>query len=224
MPRVPLQIVDDEDGTVLTFDRIRANTNALIYNAPSLKMDVALAPEIVMKEFVTPHQVPIHTPIIRQGKYECLPAAVAMLIGHTLFNVKRVMGKHGWCNDDRGAGFRVEQATIRDFGGDLIWAGRSVLRELGTNVPDGTVDVSSLNVEGMGHAVTWRSGEIVDPNFGNRERRYWGAEWAPWTMGARGISVFIPQVLSESFHLEIKRLRREKRWPEIAQAIRELTE
>ena len=42
------------------------------------------------------------THLIPQGKYECGAAALATLLGHTLFNVKRVLGQFGWRNDFSG--------------------------------------------------------------------------------------------------------------------------
>lgn len=222
MDRAPQKIVDDEDGTVLQLTGISYEDQMLTYAAPKhLDISIKMSPSIVMKEFVTEHRIP-QTEIVRQGKYECAAAALAMITGHTLFNVKRVMGKHGWRNDNTGASFNLVQRAARDFGCDLVYAGKKVIQIMKQDLPPGIVSIKSINVAGMGHGLAWINNEIVDPNFGSRDRRYWGAEWAPWTMGAYGIEMFLNYRLPDFIHREFKQICKRGDAEEIRRAVLEM--
>lgn len=225
MDRAPLKIVDDEDGTLLELMGIEYQDQLLTYAAPNHKdIRIKLSPSHVMKEFATERRIPEKTEIVRQGKYECAAASLAMVTGHTLFNVKRVMGKHGWRNDNSGAGFKLLQSAARDFGCDLLYAGRNVIRIMREDMPTCMVCLTSLNVPKMGHGVAWVNGEIIDPNFGDKKRRYWGAEWAPWTMGAHGIELLVPGgILKESIHKEFRQICKRGDREEIRRVVLELT-
>lgn len=222
MDRVPQRIVDDEDGMELVLTGVSYEDQLLTY-AHSGHRDVAIkmTPGIVVKEFIIESRRP-EGELILQGKYECAAAALAMILGHSLFQVKRAMGMHGWCNDDGGAGDEVLQKAAREFGRDLIYGGKRTIRAMGSDMPDAMVSVRSVNVPKMGHGVAWLNGEILDPNFGSLTRKFWGAEWAPWTMGASNVMILAKEPLSDKLHKDLKFIRNECTPEEIREVILEL--
>jgi hypothetical protein len=133
--------------------------------------------------------------VVQQGKWECMPAALAMLTGHTLFTIKRALGRHGWRNDNGGCGWEAVLPAIRDLGFDMIWLDKKRMYMLGLNeVPKCIVTVPSLNYYGHWHALTWLNGEILDPNMDRPGRLWYGAEWNPHTIGATGVEVLIKRL------------------------------
>lgn len=132
--------------------------------------------------------------IIVQGKYECAAASLAMLLGESLFSVKRAMGKAGWRNDDRGAGDQIMIEAARYLGRDILKIGRYQFDEI---TGPASVTLPSLNIKGMYHAVTWTGEEILDPNWGREGRKFWGCEWNPQTIGARSALILLPNNMTE---------------------------
>lgn len=147
-------------------------------------------------------------PIIKQGKFECASASLAMLLGHTHFMVKSVMGEHGWCNDFRGAGDDVLRATARAFGRDLVRAGRNTIRALDKDLPDCLATVPSLNYKGRYHGVARINGETIDPNFGHPTRKYWGADATLEEMETSNILILTREPLSDFEHRQIAGIRK----------------
>jgi hypothetical protein len=156
---------------------------------------------------------------VSQGKFECAPAAFSALTGHSLFQVKRVMGDAGWRNDNKGAGDRVMRAAALAFGHDLVRCGRRSILALLEKMPPCILTVPSLNYKGRAHAVTWYDSQIIDPNYGRLDRRYWSPEWAPWTIDAHDALVLTKHALTDSEHREIKRIREKAGPEEIRQTI-----
>lgn len=204
------EIDHSSKGVKLTY-RLKEYKNATI----------VLEPYAVVKMFETAIPAPQQT-VVRQGKFECAAAALAQALGEELFWVKRAMGKHHWRNDDRGASHEVMQLAAQEFGKDLIVGGRKMISALEEDFPTCCVSVPSVNVSGMGHAVSWVNGEILDPNFGDPNRKFWGPNWAPWTMNATSIDVVAKRVLSLAEHRELKELRNRASKEEIKEVIWEL--
>jgi ABC-type bacteriocin/lantibiotic exporter with double-glycine peptidase domain len=128
--------------------------------------------------------------IVTQGKYECGAAALAMATGHTLFNVKRALGRHGWRNDNYGLGSRPSIAAARDLGFDLLYVPSRVMYKF-DELPTAVLTVPSLNYKGRWHAVTWLNGEMLDPNWDHGQRKTYGREWNPFTIGASGAEILL---------------------------------
>jgi hypothetical protein len=156
-------------------------------------------PELVETDFTRRGRPEPKSDILVQGKYECGAAALAMLLGEKLFHVKRAIAKQGWRNDDAGMGDKMMIKAARLFGRDLIALNK---KEIKRNIGPCTLTISSLNVKGMCHAVTWNGKEILDPNWGRAGRKFWGCEWAPWTLDARGALVLLNRQLSEAERAE----------------------
>lgn len=204
--RAPKRIMHGPTGTLLSLKGLELGENPLAIYEDDEGAEILLLPSLIEKEYYYDRPQP-HEDLITQGKYDCAAAALAMLLGHTLFQVKSVMGEHGWRNDDKGAGDKISRATARSFGRDLVWCGRKSLARLLHLVPDGMVCVKSLNYKGMGHGVTWLNGQIIDPNYMIKERKSWGPQWAPWTMAANGVHVLAKEPLSDKFFKEFREIR-----------------
>lgn len=209
MERVPTKIVDPENGRVYKYSKTLAydEKNQLFLGYERDDGNFVLnRPHEIVRNFQFDHVEP--KKMIRQGKYECAAASLALLLGHTLFNVKRVMGQNGWRNDDKGTNDKIMRATARDFGRDLVRVGPKVIGCLKDKLPPCSVTVRSLNVEGMGHALTWIDGDIVDPNYGDLKRKFWGADWAPWTVDAHSALVLADAPLTEDQEHELKCIKK----------------
>lgn len=135
------------------------------------------------------------TYLVTQGKYDCAAASLAMLLGESLFNTKRAMGKVGWCNDDRGANDGIMIKACRLLGRDLI---EVIGKEIGKDIGPCSLTLPSLNIKGMYHAITWNGTEMLDPNYGRKDRKFWGTEWGPETIGARRALVLLDKNLTNA--------------------------
>lgn len=199
--RVP-QTLYDADGRCWTF-RERDTDPKLQYNLiyrrheeeGGIKAFGIIKPSQVETDFTRTGRPEPTQKIIRQGKWECAPASLAMLLGEKLFTVKRAMGKYGWKNDDSGASTKITIEAARYLGRDLINIERN---EIEKDMGPCLVSVNSLNVEGYSHSVTWTGKEILDPNCGYEGRKWWGPEWSPWTMNAFHCLVLLEGTLSNS--------------------------
>jgi hypothetical protein len=124
--------------------------------------------------------------VIQQGKWECYPAAVANMIGEKLFHVKRAFGKENWRNDESGAKDDVAVAALKHLG---LFAVSTT--EIPEDYEKCIVMMKSLNVKGMGHAVAYNGSQMIDPNWGREDRKWWGTEWKPRTIGAKRFLVLV---------------------------------
>lgn len=161
----------------------------ITYTMPFDTTGVVLRPQLIEVEFHSREKNPIQT-IVEQGKYECGPAALAMCTGHTLFNVKRAAGRHGWRNDSSGIGSEASHGCVQDLGFEMIYLNRWRLALL-DDVPSAILTVPSLNYKGKWHAVAWVGGEILDPNHGHPTRKTYGPEWNPHTIGCSGAEILL---------------------------------
>lgn len=168
---------------------------------------IILSPYEVELEFTRKHRNPPDAKIMVQGKYECAAASLAMLLDEKLFFVKRAMGKVGWRNDDSGANDDVMIQAARLLGRDLISLNAKDIKE---GIGPCTVTVPSLNIPGMSHSVTWNGKEILDPNWGRPGRKFWGTEWAPWTMNPQGAMYLMNRVLSESERKQVDEITKSR--------------
>jgi len=147
--------------------------------------------------------------ILRQGKYECGAAALAILLGHTLFNVKRVLGSFGWRNDFSGVSETKLRLAAREFGRDLVWCNKRSMQAM-KNLPDGILTIPSLNYPKSYHGVAWFRGEIIDPNFGNEKRKYWFADADMTQIPISSASVILKEPLSDDVYKELVDLQKSK--------------
>ena len=145
--------------------------------------------------------------LVPQGKFECGPAGLATLTGHTLFTIKRVLGDLGWCNDRRGVTDQLLREAARALGHDLLFCGKRSIASVLHLMPPCLVSVPSLNYPKAAHGVAWFEGQIVDPNFNRPGRLVYGPEWAPWTIGAYSALVLTKTPLSDKIHNEFKYIR-----------------
>lgn len=217
MLKCPLTISDDGDVFTLREVDISKKPTELVYASVDGEL-LRGRPNLIAGRFTFDRPAP-KGEFIQQGKYECAAAALAMLLGHSMFMVKSVMGEVGWRNDDRGASEWVSQQAARAFGRDLVSVDWKTIHTLGNDLPAALVGVRSLNVPNMGHGLTWLNGEILDPNFGHPTRKYWGANWSPWTMGSAHSQVLAKQPLSLQVHRELKKIREKAPDDEVREAI-----
>lgn len=188
---VPLDL-PDERGLDMRCTHIKLTKDGarVTYTLPFSDQKLVMTPQQIESHFIHRPKKPKQE-IIVQGKYECMPAAVAMLTGHTLFTVKRAFGQHGWRNDDGGAQWEAVQNGIRSLGFDMIYIGKKKLYQVFEKLPPSILTVPSLNMKGRAHAITWMNGEILDPNIGYAGRKSYGPEWHPWTVGASGAEILL---------------------------------
>lgn len=110
--------------------------------------------------------------IIEQGRWECGAAALAMLLGESLWNVKRALAKVGWNNDDRGVTSDKLIKAGLSLGYELIFTDKVKDHE------PCLVTVPSLNVVKRTHAVCWTGQELLDPNLYDEKRKHYSPEWS----------------------------------------------
>jgi hypothetical protein len=190
-PGVPLELADSGWKLIAKHVKLTKDGARVTYQEPFGGPCAVLTPQqIEACEFGNRPKEPGQG-VVLQGKYECAAAAMAMLTGHTLFQVKRAMGRAGWRNDNRGASFRVCRAAAQALGFELIYLNKKGVYELLEEMPPALITVPSLNIKGAAHAVTWTGEEILDPNLGYIGRKTYGPEWAPWTVGATGAEVLL---------------------------------
>lgn len=116
--------------------------------------------------------------IITQGRWECGPATLAMLLNESLWNVKRAMVKVGWNNDDRGC-------TDTQLINAAALLGHEVYRTKDEGLFPQILSIPSLNVKNMSHVIYWNGTEMLDPNWGYKGRLFWGCEWGPEVLRQR---------------------------------------
>lgn len=160
------------------------------------------------------HQMGLKAPsrLVKQGKFECGPASLAVLIDAPLFFVKRSLGRYHWRNDRAGVSERQLRATTKEFGRDLFWCSFKTMEimKILYGVPNGIFTLPSLNYPKAFHGVTWRDGEIIDPNYGYQERKYWGADPNLERMNLRSVSILLNEPMSDSAFKELSDLQRNK--------------
>lgn len=126
---------------------------------------------LVESKFKRPFKSP-NAKIIEQGRWECGAASLAMLLGESLWNVKRSLAKVGWNNDDRGVTSKLLVQAGYNLGYNLI-----ISENVKDNEPCVAI-VPSLNVIKKTHAVCWNGLELLDPNVYNSKRRHYSPDWS----------------------------------------------
>lgn len=198
--RAPQIIVTDSGNKWLLKEYCRDyRQSPLVYTTEDINCGMMIPQHKVELEFTREGRPEPKSSVITQGKYECAAASLAMLLGENLFNTKRAMGRFGWCNDDRGAGNKVMTEAARFLGRDLI---EVVGKEITASIGPCSLTLPSLNVKGMYHAITWNGEEILDPNYGRSDRKFWGPEWGPETIGARRALVLLDKNLTNGERAE----------------------
>jgi hypothetical protein len=210
--RVPKTLID-HGGAKWNLKDFEPNEKAsLTYKLEGEPAGLLMAPHLVETNFTRKGRPEPESTIVVQGRYECAAASLAMLLGEKLFFVKRAMGKMNWRNDDSGAHDEVMIGAARLLGRDLI---KLNAKEVNKGIGPCSVTVPSINIKGMFHAVTWNGKEILDPNWGREGRKFWGTEWAPWTMKARGALVLLDRVLTQAERDELDKAMRQREEKEI---------
>lgn len=171
----------DAEGNKWTLKHYDFDRVMLSYFREDMECGLTLRPSEVETEFTRKGRPESKFEIVQQGKYECAAAALAMLLGESLFTVKRAMGKANWRNDNRGASNQVIIDAARYLGADLLHLQG---HEIMDNIGPCELHLPSLNMKGMGHGVTWNGKQILDPQWGREGKKFWGTEWHPSTMGA----------------------------------------
>lgn len=197
--RVPKKLFDNEFGE-WKFKDHDPKRETFTYRSSSLSCGVVVKAHQIETNFSKKERPQPKAPIIQQGKYECAAAALAMLLGESLFHTKRAMAKMQWRNDNTGANTKVSMGAARILGYDLLPVEKT---DIDSNTGKCIVHLSSLNVKGMGHAVTWTGEEILDPNWDKPQRFFWGTEWAPWTLPNNGGLILLPFTLSNQERNEL---------------------
>lgn len=172
---------------------------SLEYTLVGEKAGMVISPANVEIEFTRGGRPEPQSNIIVQGKWECAAASLAMLLDVKLFHAKRAMGQIGWRNDDKGASDKQIIAAGRLLGRDLISIKRTDIKP---GIGPCSVTVKSLNVKNMCHAITWNGKEMLDPNWGRESRKFYGCEWAPWTLQTRGALVLLNKNLTDAERAE----------------------
>lgn len=211
--RVPRRITDLGGVEWLFWRKSGSDKIPLSYRLPKWKGCVNLTPHMIETMFTRDGRPEPQSNIVMQGRYECAAASLAMLLGENIFHVKRAMGRNGWRNDDAGASDKIMIEAARMFNRDLIKVYGS---EINSKIGPCSVTVRSMNVKGMFHAVTWNGKEILDPNWGREGRKFWGCEWAPWTMQPRGALVLLNRQLSNAERAEYDEAVRAREEKEVA--------
>jgi hypothetical protein len=213
----PIKIVSLEFGVELTLKGLNLGKNPVSVYCDKFGEQIDLTAQEVEKHFsYDRHQV--CPEIIEQGKYECGAASLAILLGHTLFQVKRVLGGLGWRNDKSGVKDIHLREAARAFGRDLILGKSRTITSLSEKMPSCIVTVPSLNYPKAYHGVAWYQNQILDPNY-KKNRKVYGPEWTPWTIGALNVLILAKQPIKDSEHKEIQEIRDKGSEEDIREAI-----
>lgn len=211
MGHVPKTIYDDKGKKWDLIKHDPTSKYSLTYVREDMPCALVMPPSLVEVDFTRKGRPEVNSEIVVQGKWECAAASLAMLLGESLFSTRRAMGKAGWRNDDRGCHDQIIIDGARFLGRDLIKLER---HEITKKIGPCSLHVSSINVKGMGHALTWNGKEMLDPNWGRPGRRFWGCEWAPWTVNAWSALVMLDFNLSQKereLHDKMMRKRAENK-------------
>lgn len=160
---------DHEEWELFHVDK-STDRYSLSYKPVNGQHGMVLIPQMVEKEFVRQGRAEPNQKIINQGRWECGPAAMAMLLGESLWDVKRAMVASGWNNDDSGCSDDHLISAAKLLGHDL----QSTLEPNGNPC---LLTVPSLNYKNKNHALCFSGGEILDPNWGFKGRLWYGTEW-----------------------------------------------
>lgn len=180
---VPNILIDSEGSKWKLTMFEPSNEYSMLYVREGAWAGMWLTPSQVETKFTREGRPKSKFGITTQGKYECAAASLAMLLDESLFSVKRAMGKAHWRNDNRGAKDQMIIDAARYLGADLIHLRGD---EIDEDIGPASLHLPSLNMKGMGHAVTWNGKQVMDPQWGIPGKYFWGTEWAPWTMGCWG--------------------------------------
>ena len=205
--RVPYVIYGDEGSRWEFICVDEQDPRLLRYWSDYYGAGLSLSPGVIEKEFRVKYRRKPKTKIVVQDKWSCAASALAMITGEHIFFVKQAMGKAGWRNDEYGSSNAVLIEAARLLGKDLIHVPRS---EFSHDMGPAIITVPSLNYKGRAHAVAWNGKEILDPNYGRPGRKYYGVEWAPWTVNALSALVLLDKRLPDHERQEIDKLTRKR--------------
>jgi hypothetical protein len=169
---VPKKIVDNQ-GVVWNYNPKISYRGELTYFTEDSPTGVMLKPSQIETNFTRIGRPEPISEIIKQGRWECGLASLAMIIQAPLWDVKRAASHCGWNNDDKGITNKQLLKTSKLLGREVYFTNEATI-----NTPQ-LILLKSLNVEGSGHVVYWNGFETLDPNWGFPERKWWGCEWSP---------------------------------------------
>jgi hypothetical protein len=181
--RAPSKIYDESGLAWELAGRASGPVGSLEYKSQALGVGAIVRPGDVETQFTRSGRPEPSSEIVRQGRWECGASALAMLLGESLWDVKRAAVAAGWNNDDRGLGTAAMIQAARILGHSIAaTAGASASRPQVIMLP-------SLNLKNSRHAVYWDGRETLDPNWGYPGRKWWGVEWSPETIGSEGPAI-----------------------------------
>lgn len=192
------QILEAEGSSspwrLVSWDKER---KSLAYKNDNHKNLISIPIFLLEKHFPRKSRPEPSSKIIKQGRWECGPATLAMMLGESLWDVKRAMVKVGWNNDDGGC-------TDTQLINAASLLGHEVYRTLDSGNFPQILSTPSLNVKRMNHVVYWNGTELLDPNWGYKGRTFWGCEWGPEVIKTRSIALVKAETGCSVFTLENK--------------------
>lgn len=184
----------------------------LFFTTAHAKSLMTLHPVRIEKYFEILDRPTPKAKIIKQGKYECAAASLAMLLNKPLFDVKRALVKHGWNNDNKGCTSEAMVLAAREFGIDLLPIEKKHLKP---GIGPVELCVPSLNYSGRSHAVVWNGEEILDPNYGYDDRKVYSSGWAPWTIDAQNGMLVLKKNLTDGERKTLDKLMKRHKWSKL---------
>jgi hypothetical protein len=161
---------DKEEWELFHVDKTSPDRYSLSYRPIAGQHGMVLIPQMLEREFLRVGRPEPGQKIVSQGRWECGPAALSMLLKESLWDVKRAMVASGWNNDDSGCSDENLIAAAKLLGYDLH----------PTLEPNGNaclLTVPSLNYKNKSHALCFNGIEMLDPNWGFKGRLWYGTEW-----------------------------------------------
>jgi len=199
MDHIPSKLISHSGSKWELTDFDADSDVSLEYTLVGDKAGMVISPANVETEFTRSGRPEPQSNIVVQGKWECAAASLSMLLDVKMYHVKQAMGKCGWRNDDTGANDKTMIEAARLLGRDIISLKRN---EIQRGIGPCSVTVMSLNIKNMCHAITWNGKEILDPNWGRQGRKFYGCEWAPWTLKTRGALLLLDKNLTNAERAE----------------------
>jgi hypothetical protein len=172
-----------DESTVARFISFDSKENSITYECDGENTFRFIIPVFLLERDFTKELRPEPSQnIIKQGRWECAPASLAMLLDESLWDIKRALVHSGWNNDDYGCSTEQMIKASSLLGHEVYET-----KEAG-NHPQ-VISLRSLNVKRSSHAIYWNGKEMLDPNWGFKGRLWWGCDWGPDVLNPSGKSL-----------------------------------
>jgi hypothetical protein len=213
----PQQIINRSVDVVLKLEQVSTVYGMLLYREPDFGMSAQFKEPRQLEMAYTTHGRPeIDGGFVQQGKFECVPAAIANVLKTSMFEVRRALAAEGWRNDDYGCSTAIQLRALRNMG---IHAAYTKIAP--TDDKSCIVCVPSLNYPRALHAIGYDGEQMIDSNWGYKGRRWWGTEWKPRTIDARDFVVICDsaeeaeRIADEHERFTCVRSRRKRQWEKL---------